>query len=71
MSFGCKWPSGTPDLQPAADRWVQLYLDKNWTVVTGYSTDSWMWSPEKRLGSSDFLQYNWLEVVTREVGGKV
>jgi len=41
-----------------------------WTGVNLYSTNGFKWSPEILVGRRDFVQYTWLEVVTREVGGQ-
>jgi len=38
--------------------------------VTLYSTNGLKWSPEKLVERRDFLQYKWLEVVTREAIGQ-
>ena len=38
--------------------------------MTLYSINGLKWSPENLVDRCDFVQYKWLEVVTREVGGE-
>jgi len=39
--------------------------------VSLYSTNGLKWSPENLVDRREFIQYKWLEVVTREAIGQV
>jgi hypothetical protein len=87
MSFGCKWPSGTPDRslqltirlsftlvkteQSQRCRMVGGDRKNGWTSLTIYGTNGLVWSPEMRLDCSDFVQYKRFEMVTRQAAGLV
>ena len=39
--------------------------------MTLYSTNGLKWPPENLVDRHDFVQYKWLEMVTRDVVGRV